>query len=144
MRFNGLLNPKLISEIAGIGHADVVVIVDAGFPISKCQNSIDLSIVPGLPSFLQVCEAIAKEMPIEGVVIAKETEENNPAVYSKLEELTKKWSDTNTKIPGKSPFSLKKIPNTEFKEVAKNAKLIIRTVEFTPYANIAIHSGCAY
>ena len=36
------------------------------------------------------------------------------------------------------------VPHHEFKEQSLNVKGIIRTAEFTPYANVRILCGCAF
>ena len=44
MKRDRILNTNLISEIAAIGHTQYLVIGDAGLPIPKGVNVIDLSL----------------------------------------------------------------------------------------------------
>ena len=52
-----VLNPRLLALLAGAGHMDLIVIADAGLPVPPGVDLIDLSLVPGSPSFLQVFDA---------------------------------------------------------------------------------------
>ena len=41
-------------------------------------------------------------------------------------------------------FKLKQISHEELKELSKQAKVVVRTGEFTPYANIVLQAGVIF
>ena len=47
MKNANILNPELISAIAAIGHTELFAIADAGLPIPKGVQVVDLSLVAG-------------------------------------------------------------------------------------------------
>lgn len=140
MRFNGLLNSILIGELAALGHTDLIVIADAGFPIPSGPKVVDLSITAGFPSFLQVCQVIGLETPIESVLIATEMQEKNLDVFKKFNLEVKSWEQKNRN----ASIPVNMTDHDNFKKISKNARLVIRTGEFSPYANAIIYSGCAF
>lgn len=131
MRKGGILNPELSELLSSLGHTDLLVICDAGFPIPKDVKRIDLTLVKNIPRFLDVLKAISEEIVIEKVILAEETEKVSPELFKKIKE-----------ILGDIPIEF--VPHTKFKEISKNAKGIVRSAEFTPYANIILVCGVAY
>jgi len=131
MKRTGILNQPLSAAIAGLGHGDMLVVADAGLPIPKGVQRIDLALVPGVPSFRQALEAIRQEMQVERLVIAQEALERSPQIVSLLEEL----------FPGRP---VERIPHAEFKERTRGASAIVRTGECTPYANVILISGVTF
>ena len=123
-----VINQKLVSELAGLGHGHTFVVCDAGFPIPADGKKIDLALVEGVPTIPQVLKAILSEMIVEEVVYCEEMEEFSPglcAEYKKLfaaqAKLTPQWA--------------------QFELMAKQAKFFIRTGDFTPYGNIILKSA---
>ena len=49
MKLGRILNKKLNTAIADMGHGDMLVICDAGFPIPSEAQRIDLAIEQDLP-----------------------------------------------------------------------------------------------
>jgi D-ribose pyranase len=131
MKRGGILNPAICSLLAELGHGDELLIVDAGFAIPPDSHVIDLTLTPGIPRFLDVVRAIADELIIEAVTIASETSEYSPKLYQEL-----------LKILG--DIDVDEVPHHEFKEQSEGVKGIIRSAEFTPYANVRIQCGSAY
>jgi D-ribose pyranase len=131
MKKGGILNPAICSLLAELGHGDELLIVDAGYPIPPESHVIDLTLTPGIPRFLDVLRAIAEELVIEGISLASETSEISPKLYQEV-----------LKIVG--DVDVDEVPHHEFKEQSEGVKGIIRTAEFTQYANVRITSGCAY
>ncbi len=125
------MNPAICSLLAELGHGDELLIVDAGFAIPSDSHVIDLTLTPGIPRFLDVVRAIAEELVIEGVTIASETSEYSPKLYQEL-----------LKILG--DIDVDEVPHHEFKEQSEGVKGVIRSAEFTPYANVRIMCGSAY
>jgi D-ribose pyranase len=131
MKKTGLLNQPISSLIAGLGHTDMVVICDAGLPIPSGVTRIDLALTEGIPSFVQTVQAVQSEMQVERLVIAEEMTVHSPEVFEFL----------LSSFPG---LPVDKVPHSKFKELTRSAKAIIRTGEFTPYANVIFVSGVVF
>ncbi len=131
MKKGGILNPAICSLLAELGHQDELLIVDASYPLPPDSHVIDLTLTPGIPRFLDVLRAVADELVIEGVTIASETSEYSPKLYQEL-----------LKIVG--DVDVDEVPQHEFREQSEAVKGIIRSAEFTPYANVRILCGCPF
>lgn len=69
MRKNsGTLNSQLSRVFSELGHTDHLVVTDAGLPIPQHVERVDLALVAGIPSFLQVLDQTLAEIVIEGAV----------------------------------------------------------------------------
>ncbi|PFO08674.1 D-ribose pyranase [Bacillus sp. AFS076308] len=128
MKRHGILNSHITKVLTDLGHTDHIVIADAGLPIPEGVTRIDLALKPGMPSFKEVLDAVADDMVIEKCIIASEIEAGN----SEMEQyLTNKFAD----------IEVERVTHEDFKQITKRAKAIIRTGEFTPYANCILQSG---
>jgi len=127
----GVLNQPISAVIAGMGHRDMLVIADAGLPIPPETERIDLALTQGIPSFLDTLQVVLREMYIEKVLIAEEMTTISPELYQTLKD-----------ILGDTPIEL--ITHTIFKTMTREAKAVIRTGEFTPYANIILVSDVVF
>ena len=128
MKKGKLINKRISTLIAGLGHSDEVVIADAGLPIPIGPKRIDLALTNGVPTFVETLEVILEEMFIEKAYVSKEIAEFSPHILDLIRE---KCGD----------IEVEKIPHQEFKNRTKSALGIIRTGEFTPYANVILVSG---
>ena len=128
----GIFHPQLLRVLGEIRHKDLLVIGDAGLPIPKGVERIDLGWKQGSPGYLEVLEEIAKVLVIESAVFAEECHEVSPELHAKALKL----------LPEGTPVTY--VPHTQLKEITKDAKAIILTGEFTGYTNIVITAGCAY
>jgi len=131
MKRGGILHPELSKVIASLGHTDMIVICDAGFPVPKEVKRIDLILTKDIPRFLDTLKLILNELEVESAIVAKEMREVSSETYEKTKELLKK-------IP------VKEVPHERFKEISRQAKAIIKTGEFTPYANIILICGVIF
>lgn len=131
MKKIGILNQPISNIIAGMGHFDALVIADAGLPIPAGVTRIDLAVRAGLPGFLDVVDAVLSEMQVDHAVVASEVGERSPHILQGLQE----------RLPG-VPFE--KVPHDEFKQMTRKAVAVIRTGEFTPYANVILVSGVTF
>jgi D-ribose pyranase len=131
MKKVGTLNQPLSEVIAGMGHMDQLVIGDAGLPIPTEIQRIDLALTQGVPTFLETLEVILGEIQVERVIIAEEMIDVSPILYEQVKKLLHE-------IP------LETIPHTEFKQQTRTARAVVRTGEFTPYANIILVSGVVF
>jgi len=128
MKKIGIMNFPISAAIASLGHNDTLTIVNAGFPIPPTTERIDITLKPGVPAFLQTLEVILNELFIERAIVAEEIKSYSPHIYKGIQELI---ADT--------PIDL--IKNFEFKKKTQTTRAVIRTAEFTPYANIILVAG---
>ena len=128
----GILHPQLARVLAELRHKDILVIGDAGLPIPKGVERIDLGWRPGDPAYLDVLEEILKYIVVEKATFADEALRVTPEFHEKAKAL----------LPAELPVEY--IPHTELKARSANAKAIILTGEFTGYTNVILTAGCAY
>lgn len=128
MKKDRILNPKLIEKIAAIGHTQYLVIGDAGLPVPKGVEVLDLSLVKGIPSFLQVLDAVNEELVSEGYFLAEELHGVNPKLES---EIAERMGDKEKRT----------VSHEELKKLTEQANLIVRTGETSSYANIILVAG---
>lgn len=131
MKKGGILNPAICSLLAELGHTDELLICDAGFPLPPDAHVIDLTLTPGIPRFLDVVRAVAEELVIEAVTVASEIHDHSPKLY---QEMMKILGDVD----------VDEVPHHEFREQSLEVKGVIRTAEFTPYANVRILCGSPF
>src|SRR5437870_21579 len=87
MKKSGILNAELMRVIASMGHTDLLVIADSGLPIPASVPRIDLALVAGVPSFLQVLQAVLAELQVEAATVAEEMRQRSPALYQAARHL---------------------------------------------------------
>lgn len=131
MKKGGILNDKLNWVLARLGHGDRIVIADCGLPIPNGPLRVDISLVPGIPSFRDVVQAIAQEMEVQRLFVAKEMEHYNRGHLDFLRSL----------FPG---VPLEMVSHEKLKELVREAKAVIRTGEATPYANVILEAGVIF
>jgi D-ribose pyranase len=134
MKKGGILHPLLAQAVASLGHGDLLVVADAGLPIPQGPLRIDLAYAPGKPPFLDVVRAILHEVQIEGVVLAQEMKEKSPELHHKLAQI----------LEGSVAAEAIYVPHERFKELTAEAKAVVRTGEFTPYANVILRAGVVF
>ena len=54
MRPGRILHPELAKALATCGHTDIILVTDAGFPIPKDANRIDLGYYAGAVAVLDI------------------------------------------------------------------------------------------
>jgi len=131
MKKIGTLNQPLSAVIAGLGHMDRLVIADAGLPIPASTQRIDLALKEGIPGIMDTLKVILEEVQVESAIVASEMVSTSPEIYQQLEKLL-------AEIP------IETIPHEDFKEMTGEARAIVRTGEFTPYANIILNAGVVF
>jgi D-ribose pyranase len=124
-----LLNSELLYAIGSMGHGDLMIVCDAGFPIPGSVWRIDLAITQDVPDLETVLTAISDSFIAEKVSYAAEMAENNAPL---LEKVQRTFSESNfDPIPHQTILS----------EMAAKAKVIVRTGAFDPWGNILLYSG---
>ena len=131
MKKIGILNSDISRVISELGHMDMIVIADAGLPIPPHIKRIDLALKKGVPSFIETVETVLQEMCVEKAYVAQEM---GSASASLEEEL----------IAVLPSVQLKVITHEELKALTHQAKAVIRTGEFTPYANVVLVAGVIF
>ena len=83
MLVHGILNPQLLSLLARVRHTNTLVIADRGFPFWPMVETIDLSLVDGVPTVLQVLAAVRQNFGVGEACMAEEFLKVNPAATRK-------------------------------------------------------------
>lgn len=128
MKKTGILNAELSGELTKLRHLDCLVICDAGFPIPKGAQIVDISLIAGIPTFLQTLKAVLNELIFEEYYI-----------FDFMEAANKEYFDTTTSLLAalkSNPISM-----DEFRSLSSHAKLFIRTGELRPASNILLVSA---
>jgi len=131
MKKTTLLNSHLSTVISQMGHFDTLCIGDAGLPIPKDVARIDLAVSAGVPTFLQVLDAVSAELRVQKVTLALEIKKANPAVH---EAILERFPDVTVEY----------VPHANFKRATENCKAVARTGETSSYANIILESGVTF
>ena len=128
MKKEGIINEAILRVIGSTGHTDQLVVCDAGLPIPRGVEKIDLAVVRGIVGFIEVLEPLLKEMVVEKMIVASEIKIKSPAMYAQI-----------IKLAGTIPVV--EVSHEEFKIMTASAKAIIRSGECTPYANVILQTG---
>jgi D-ribose pyranase len=131
MKKRGILQHELVHVIATLGHTDSLVIADAGLPIPQGVQRIDLAVTAGIPRFADVTRAVLDEMQVERAILAREMRVKSPALHEELLALL-----------GAIPVD--EMSHDDFKRMTQQARAVVRTGEFTPYANVILVAGVIF
>ena len=131
MKKIGILNGEISSVVSKMGHKDLIAIGDCGLPIPNNTKRIDIALSKNIPSFIDTLKNVLLELQVEEVILATETEDNNPKVFA---EIKKQFENVE--------FTF--ISHEELKVMLNECKAVIRTGEQTPYANIILKSGVIF
>src|SRR5512136_2868339 len=80
----GILNPHINSLLSRVRHTNTLVIADRGFPFWPMIETVDISLVDGIPTVLQVLEAIRSNFCIGRAFMAQEFLDNNSPAMQEL------------------------------------------------------------
>ncbi len=129
MKRSKILNAELNHAIATMGHGDLMIVCDAGFPIPDTVWRIDLAIKQDLPDLETVLSLIVEDFIAEKVSYANEMAVNNPPLLEKVRRL---FPDADH-----APM-----PHADILGgIARQAKVVVRTGAFDPWGNILLYSG---
>ena len=131
MKKTSLLNSELSYAIATLGHMQTLVVADAGLPIPPETERIDLALTKGVPGAMQTLRVILEEMQVEKVILAEEVKERNPEFLKEVLAV----------LPG---VTMEFVPHARFKDITSDARAVVRTGEFAPYANVILVSGVVF
>ncbi len=128
MKKIGIINASISTVIAHLEHTDMLTVADAGLPIPDSVQRIDLALKPGVPGFLETLEVVLTEMFVEKAYVSEDILTKSPHIY-----------DGIRKLLGDTPIET--LPHLDFKRLSGSTKAIIRTAEFTPFANVILVAG---
>lgn len=127
MKRTVLLNAELSGLVAALGHGDLLVVGDAGLPVPRGVRVIDLALTRGIPGVFDVLDAILSEMVVERSMLAEEAAPELLARFARREIGMVRHGS-----------------HAALKAETAQARAIVRTGEFTPYANICLYAGVAF
>lgn len=125
----GILNPHVLSLLARVRHTNTLVIADRGFPSWPGLETVDISLVDGVPTVLQVVAALRANYVVAEAYLAEEFLEVNDAA-------TKRAFATALK-----GVTVTHEPHVVFKKRVPGAIGLIRTGDTVQYANMILVSG---
>jgi len=125
----GILNPQINSLLSRVRHTNTLVIADRGFPFWPMIETVDISLVDGIPTVLDVLNAIRPNFVIGKAWMAQEfLAQNN----------TKTRAAFAKALAG---IALAHEPHIEFKKRIPHAIGLIRTGDTVQYANMVLESA---
>ena len=125
----GILNPALLSLLARVRHTNTLVIADRGFLSWPELETIDLSLVDGIPTVSQVVAAIRPNFSIARAFLAKEFRRHNSAAAA---------GELLAQLRG---VAVEFEPHLAMKRRVPLAIGLIRTGDTRPFSNLILQSG---
>ena len=132
MKKFGIINRKLNDALAALGHGDICLITDAGYPLPYDAQpgamSVDLAITQDLPTISVVLKLVNNELVYEECYVAQTQKDYNPQLYNDVVGIVKRCS-------------VQAIDPDKIMGMGRKAKVIIRTGHYSPWGNIALVAG---
>jgi D-ribose pyranase len=125
----GILNPAINSLLSRIRHTNTLVIADRGFPFWPQIETVDISLVDGIPRVLDVLQAIRTNFVVAHVFMAEEFQTANQIQTQEA---------FATALHG---LPVHYEPHVIFKKRVPQAIGLIRTADTISYANMIVESG---
>lgn len=123
----GILNPALNSLLSRVRHTNTLVIADRGFPFWPGIETVDLALVDGIPTVLDVLAALAPNFVIGKAWMAEEFRQHNDATLQQ---------QFQSLLP---PIAWQ--PHVELKRRVPHAIGLVRTGDTAQYSNIVLESA---
>jgi D-ribose pyranase len=125
----GILNPQINALLSRVRHTNMLVIADRGFPYWPAVETVDIALVDGIPTVLQVLDAIRPNFAIGEIIMASEFREQNVlAVQDRF-------------AMAMDGVSVTFVPHVDLKRRVPAAIGLIRTGDTVPYANMILVSA---
>jgi len=128
MLINGIVNPYVQELLCRIRHTNMLVIADAAFPFWPQIETVDLSLVRGIPTIIQVLDAVLLNFKAGPVYMAEEFKRSNPQTTQ----------DAFAKSCRGIEITFE--PHLDFKKRVPQAIGLIRTGDTTAYGNVILVS----
>ncbi len=129
MKEVGIVNRELARVISEQGHGDLLMVVDAGFAIPKGADVVDISLSENCPMVIDTLKELKKFFSVEKLIFANDTKSVSPSLFNSIRKLFGKG------IP------VEMVTHPQIKEMSHKVKAVIRTGDFTAYANVILVSG---
>ena len=128
MLVNGIINPAISSLLCRVRHTDSLIIADVGFPYVPHVETIDISLVSGVPCVLDVLRAVRLNFRCSKAVMSAEFREFHSETTVRsyeeaLEGVSVMWE-----------------PHVSFKARAPKVIGIVRTGDTTRFGNVLLES----
>jgi len=125
----GILNPAINSLISRVRHTNTLVIADRGFPFWPQIETVDISLVDGVPRVLDVLKAIRANFVVGRIFVAEEFRtSNDQATLLELERAT-------------AGITIVFEPHVDLKKRVPQAIGLIRTGDTIQHANMILESA---
>jgi D-ribose pyranase len=125
----GILNPQINSLISRVRHTNTLVVADRGFPFWPEIETVDISLVDGVPTVAQVLQALQSNFVVGRAWMAREfIKSNTPRTHSAF-------------AAALHGIEVKYEPHVQFKRRVPLAIGLIRTGDTIQYANIILESA---
>jgi D-ribose pyranase len=125
----GILNPQINALLSRVRHTNTLVIADRGFPFWPTIETVDISLVDGIPTVLDVLRAVRANFVIGNAWMAEEFLKHN------TDEVRQEFAQGLAGIP------LVHEPHVDFKRRVHLAIGLIRTADTVQYANMVLESA---
>lgn len=126
---HGILNPQVLALLARVRHTNTLVVADRGFPFWPQIETVDLSLMDGVPTVLQALAAIRTNFKIGQAFMAKEF----------IAENTRRTRNQFLRALTGIPVAFE--PHVEFKQRVPQAIGLVRTGDPVQYANLILVSA---
>lgn len=133
MRAGRILHPQLAGSLATLGHTDVVLVTDAGFPIPAGANRVDLALTRGQLDVQSVLRALLENTFFEEAHFAGELKTHHPRLYGEVQDI---FTGSGATFHGTTHEAL-------IEQWAPRAKVVVRSGSFEPWANFALVASTA-
>lgn len=124
-----LLHPELAAIVRNMGHTDMIVISDMGFPMPDLQYRLDLAVKPGVPTVPDLLDAISTDFSWDRMIIAAEA---HRAVPDRVDALRAAYPSAELEDVES---------HVQFKHLAALCKAGVRTGDPTPFGNVILVCG---
>ena len=128
MIIEGIVNPHVLSLISRVRHTNALVIADAAFPYWPQIETVDISLVKGIPTVIQVLDSILPNWKCGEIFMAAEFQAHNDKATQAA------FVRSFRGIP--ATFE----PHIDFKKRVPGAIGLIRTGDTTAYGNVILVS----
>jgi D-ribose pyranase len=128
----GILNPHVLDLVARVRHTNTLVIADWAFPYWPQIETVDISLTAGIPTVLDVLEALKPNYKVGRIWQASEFVEcNGPEVIGRFDA-------SFARFPG---AVVERLAHLDFKRLVPSAIGLIRTGDPTAYGNLILESA---
>jgi D-ribose pyranase len=129
MLIQGLINPHVLSLVSRVRHTNTLVIADAAFPFWPQIETVDLSLIKGVPTIIQVLDGLLPNWVCGEIFMAEEFNAHNTPRH----QAAFKQAFRGIKVTYE--------PHVQFKKRVPHAIGLIRTGDPTMYGNMVLVSA---